>query len=228
MDWYGKFIKKAERGSLLSILVNLYALELMSSSKFNIEDHGTDLLYYAHDVKHKLVEAIYEACINRIHRISDRIFNMHSCQEVDLVSSGILQNNHPKLWSIIASGNPGNKLTNIQDVYWFYKELYSDDINKVYPRGERNNKPWLNIVNRTLKLMNSRGIRDVIVAIDGVKDAIHNTGESIIGQISQGEEILAFLNATANNDQSELFRFIYKYADKHLIDMRIIGQELGR
>lgn len=226
MNWYQNFIKRAAKDDLLSILVNLYALELMSSSRFGAEDYKSDLLYYTHDVKHKFLEAIYKICINRIKRICDRISQIHSNAEMDLVSSGVLQNNHQKLWNVITSGDPQKQIQNIKDIAWFYKELYSEDINEVYTRGERNNKPWLNIVNKALKLMNSRGTRDTILAIDGLKNAIHNTGENIISQIPNGQKILLFLNSTAQNDHSELLKFIYQYADRHLIDMRVITQEL--
>jgi len=228
MNWYTKFVKTSAKDSLLSILVTLYALELMESSRFISEDHKSDLLYYAHDVKYKFIDSIYDVCMYRIERVCGRIDQKHSDAEEDLVNSGVLQNNHPKLWNIITSGNVQNEIKDIKDVIWFYKEIYSDDINEVYSRGRRNNAPWLNIVDKTLKLYNSRGVRDTIVAIDGLKDAIHNTGENIVTQIPQGNEMLSFLNATANNDQSELLKFIYKYADKQIIDMNIMNQELRR
>ena len=225
MDWYAKrhdVVIARSHESLFTELVTLYALGVLSQDIRFKEDYVGIYGMYRDSVKTNFVTEIYSVSLRRVERVCHRIIAEETEEETVLVESDVLQNNHPGLWNIMNSPNISVDLGDLHAIKGFYAELYSDDINFEYPRGRRNNMPWLNIVEKAINLERAQG-NQIIMAIDALKYAVHNTGDSVIELMNDGEKLMEFFNTTANSDSIEELRYYLSYVDTTIVSRRDLG-----
>lgn len=211
MNWY----KISQKTSLLSSIVTLYILDILSGT--NPEHQKTKLLY-AQNVKEELVRRLVEAVRIRTQRIADRISVDYSSREEELLESGVLDSPaYQWLKEVIYSGNIDSYLTTIYDYKKFYTQLHSPAINEVYPRGERNNKPWIEIIDAVINIEQSKNSSDLLTQVDSLKSIIHNVPESVLYLIPEGPELIEFFDLTHGSNYQELYKFMFTHMDKGLI-----------
>lgn len=225
MHWY----TAARSNSLLSDFVTLYALELISS-RFGDKDIDRYKEFYVRRIKNNLIDAILQAAKDRANRVANRIkysYETHEPnREYNLVHSGVLDD-FPWLKKVLLSDDVGEHLKTLSDYKKFYQQLWSDEINEVYPRGARNNRPWVNIINQALKVENASTPSELIIQIDILKDLIHNVNESVLHLIPNGRKLIEFFNLTADNDPKKLYTYMVKHMDTNVVEPRLLKEALG-
>ncbi|MDD5658224.1 MAG: hypothetical protein PHF00_13315, partial [Elusimicrobia bacterium] len=196
-----------------------------------------DLQNWGRATQRYLVEQSRAASLERIHRIADRIVNLNpdpkvrggerewiidpqTKERVKLIDSSVMARHgwlrETLLRASQSQAETGRAIGTAEDLLRFYQELSAPDIAAVYARGARNNQPWIDIAQAVALVANSQDPASLRHAIDGLRNKVHNTGQSFLEYAPDARQLLEFFDLTRQAKDGEDLEFALRFADPEL------------
>lgn len=166
-----------------------------------------------------LLNQALEASVERLHRIGRRLMYIDrdagggenemwvdekTGKKKRIVDHPVFREKHPILRAALLSCAESHEkarevASSAQKLLAFYRELMSDDINDIYILGRKDNTVWLEIAEAVHQLEEARTDSEMRLAVDNLKNKLHNTGSSYLKDYApDGARLFEFMELTRN------------------------------